>query len=172
MATPYFDVTSTNGDLLLLPQSVRIDGQLAAVAAIAERDVINCYTDSPPYFLFTNQLGLLGFFDASYGTGEDISNQSAPATALVPQLRVYLRGYKQDSSDPNVDPNLKQDMKMAIAEVIQWRMNIWKAMEPGLKSSSETGRNKVFRDDAVEPFPPNWTRWLEKYNSHDPLWGF
>ena len=59
MATPYF---STTNDLGLLPPGMRSDAELANVAALVEPDVISYYTQDPAYFLYTNQLGLQGFF--------------------------------------------------------------------------------------------------------------
>ena len=60
--TTYFDTTA---DKLMLPPSVRNHTELANVAALVEADVLAYFTDDPPYFLYTNQLGLQGFFDAS-----------------------------------------------------------------------------------------------------------
>ena len=171
--TTYFDTTA---DKLMLPPSVRNHTELANVAALVEADVLAYFTDDPPYFLYTNQLGLQGFFDASWGVGEDITNQGAPANAIVPQIRVYLRGYKQNPSDAAVDPNLKLALKRTIAEVITWRINQWTAIEPGVQSSAgqEGGapKSKSFRPGAEDAFPPDWIRWLYPYDSRKLIWGW
>lgn len=173
--TTYFDPNNT-GDKNLLPPGMRSDSELANVASLAEADVIGYYTQEPAYFLYTNQLGLQGFFDASFGVGEDITNQIAPANAVVPQVRVFLRGYKADAADPAVDPNLKLALKRSIAEVIAWRLNQWKEIEPGVASSSGTDagtpKSKTFRATAEDRYPTDWTRWLYPYDSRPQLWGW
>ena len=172
MAT-YF---STAADLGLLPPGMRTDAELANVAALAEADVIQHFTQDPPYFLYTEQLGLQGFIDASIGVGEDITTQAPYAGAVVPQVRVYLRGYKADSADPLVDPNLKYALKRAIAEVIAWRLWQWKQLEPGVSAASGTDggtpKSRTFRPTAEDRFPPEWYRWLLPYDSRPVLWGY
>ena len=173
MAT-YFVVAT---DTALLPPGIRAHAELANVAALAEADVIGAYTDDPAYFLYTTQLGLQGFLDVSIGRGEDITNQSAPSTAVVPQVRVYLKGYKVDSADANVDPNLKLALKRTIAEVIAWRLNQWSGnIEPGVAMSTGTDgsvpKSKSFRPTAEDIFPPGWDRWLRPYDTTQRLWGW
>lgn len=171
--TSYFDTTN---DKTLLPPAYRNHAELANVAVLAESDVIGYFTEDPPYWLYTTQLGLQGFLDASSGTGEDVTNLSAPASAIVPQLRVYLRGYKVDASHANVDPNLKLALKRTIAEVIAWRLNQWTVIEAGMQSVSgqEGGvpKSKSFRPGAEEAFPPDWTRRLYPYDSRKLPWGW
>lgn len=171
--TTYF---STTNDLALLPPGMRADGELANVAALAEADVIGYFVSDPPYWLYTNQLGLQGFFDASLGVGEDITNQSAPASAVVPQVRVYLRGYKADASHADVDPNLKLALKRTIAEVIAWRLWQWKQLEPGVSAASGLDggaqKSRAFRATAEDRFPTDWYRWLIPYDSRPVLWGY
>lgn len=149
---------------------------MANVAALCEADVIGYFTADPPYFLYTNQLGLQGFLDASGGMGEDVTNQGAPSNAIVPQLRVYLSGYKVDASNAAVDPNLRLALKRTIAEVIAWRLNQWKSIEPGVASTSGTDagapKSRVFRATAEDRYPPDWTRWLYAYDSRPILWGW
>lgn len=126
--------------------------------------------------MYTNQLGLQGFFDASFGTGEDITASGAPASAVVPQVRVYLRGYKQDASDPSTDPNLRQALKLTIAEVIAWRLAQWISIEPGVAATAGTDgqipKSKTFRPTAEDRYPPDWTRWLYPYESIPRLYGW
>ena len=173
--TSYFDPTSA-ADRNLLPPSLRGHQELANAAALSEADVIGYYTQDPPYFLYTNQIGLQGFFDASWGTGEDITNPSAPPSAIVPQVRVYLRGYKVDASDASVDPNLKLALKRTIAEVLAWKIAQWTSIEPGVAVSTgtegNTPKSKTFRMTAEDRYPPDWTRWLYPYDSRPIIWGW
>jgi len=89
---------------------------------------------------------------------------------------VFLRGYKVNSQDPNVDQNLYFALKRTIAEVIAWRLNQWKAIEPGVSSTSGTDagtpKSKTFRATAEDKYPPDWTRWLYAYDSRPLLWGW
>lgn len=171
-ATNYFDVTSQT-DKLLLPVSLRNHTELPNVARIAEADVISYFTSDPPYFLYTNQLGLQGFVDASASQGVDISATPPDNTAIFQQLRVYLRGWRPTANDPDTDPNLLVAMKFAIAEVIRWRMNLWAAVEPGVSQASESGgKVRTFRPDAEGAFPPDWTRWLRPFITEQLAWGW
>lgn len=90
--TTYFDVTSES-DLKLLPKEFRRHEQLEEIATLAEADVIGMFTDAPPYYNYTGRATLLEDGITPLETaGEDVSNTGAPSSALVPQLRVYLRG--------------------------------------------------------------------------------
>ncbi len=75
-----------------------------------------------------------------------------------------------------MDPNLKLALKRAIAEVIAWRLNQWKSIEPGVEASSGTDggvpKSKKFRATAEDRYPPDWTRWLYAFDSRPVLWGW
>jgi hypothetical protein len=171
MAT-YFDATSPT-DQALLPKAIRASEELANVAALAEADVIAQYTRSVPYLNFTSREEYLR--DGIVSTevvGEDISNQSAPSNAIVPRLMVFLRGYKVDSADALVDPGLKLAMKRTVAEVTRWRLAQWHKEILISSSSDSIGKSRQYADNAGDAFPPDWNRWLQPYESEEPLWAF
>jgi hypothetical protein len=179
MATPYFD-TKNPATLLLLAPTYRNDPELPNVAALAEAMVIGWYTMNPPYFFYTAasvaNVSQWIWPSTERGGGEDITTQNAPLNAVVPMLRVYLTGYKQDASDVLVDPNLKAALTMAIAEVVTWTLTRWKEIEPGVASVTQSGvagpsKSRVFRPYAESSFPPDWNMLLEPFNSKPVNWG-
>lgn len=175
MPTPYFDATN-EFDTNLLPAALRTDSELLVLAQLVEADVIAHFTRHVPSTAYTAREGVSDeprFGDSGWVTdvvGEDVSNQAAPAGAVVPQIRVYLRGYKADAADPAVDPNLKLALKRAIAEVIRWRLAQWKSEQQALSSSADGGgKSRSYRDSADDPFPKGWDRWVRPFRSDEPL---
>ena len=169
----YFDPKNELADRNLLPPNVRGHSELETVAALAEADVIAHYTRAPGYLNFTaKEAQLQDGIVSTEVVGEDVTNPTPGAGAVVPQLRVYLRGFKADASHANVDPNLKLALRRTIAEVTRWRLHQWNR-EQGLSGSSDTvGKSRTYMANAHDPFPPGWQRWLVPFESDEPLWGF
>lgn len=169
----YFDVTQA-ANKNMLPPAYRNDIELANAAALSEAMVIGYFTMNPPYFFYTAasvaNVSQWIWPSTERGGGEDITNQNAPSTAVVPMLRVYLTGYKVDASDPNVDPNFKLAMQFTIADVVTWTLRRWRATEMGVATSSEQGRSKTFRAYADDSFPPNWDWRLRVFDSRPVNW--
>lgn len=173
MATPYFDV-SNPALLNMLPPGLRSDAELPNAAAYSENMVIGWYTMNPPYFFYTAasvaNVSQWIWPSTERGGGEDITNQNAPSGAVVPLLRVYLSGFKQDASDPNVDPNLKAMLQATIADVTVWTLKRWRTLEIGVDSSSEQNRSKRFRPYSDDAFPPDWNWRLAPFDSKPVNW--
>ena len=179
----YFDPVNSAGDKAMLPYSAQTSKDLANAAALAEASVISYYTGNPPYFLYTTFLtyvkstesispssafGLLGYLER--GVGEDVSDTGLPSTAIVPNLRVYLAGYKADSADANVAPSFKAAMKRTIADVCRWYIMQWSSAQ-GLNSSSDMqAKVRQYRANADDAFPPDWNRWLIPYDKRPVGW--
>lgn len=171
MAT-YFDHT-VQAHKNLLPSDIRTDAELSNVAAIAEADVINEFTRAPGYTNYTSDEELLR--DGIVSTevvGEDITAEGAPSGAIVPTVKVYLRGYKVDADDPATDPNLKLALRRTIAEVIRWRFGQWRREQAVASASDGNSKSRSFRDGSDSSFPPDWDRWLKPFKSEEPLWSF
>lgn len=173
----YFDPTAQKN---LLPPAIRNDPEVANLAPVCEAAVIGWYTMRPPYFFYTAasvaNVSQWIWPSTEGGGGEDITAQGQPLTAVVASLRVYLTGYKVDSSDPNVDPNLKIAMQYTIADVITWNMPRWKSETAGVQAESSAGptgpaKSRTFRPYSESTFPPDWNWRLEPFNSKPVTWG-
>jgi len=152
----YFD--STGNDKLLLVPAVRTNADLANVAAEAEKDVIEHYSDRSHYFWYTARYGA-----PIEGTPELVNANLG--------LYVYLRGYKVDANDAAVDTSLKDALKREIASVIEWRI---KQRDVNLLTTSEadgSGESVQLRPDANAVFPPGFGRRLRRFDIREPVWG-
>jgi hypothetical protein len=175
----YFDPVNTPADANMLPPGIRKNvAELANLVPVCEAAVIGWYTMNPPYFFYTAasvaNVSQWIWPSTERGGGEDISAQNQPATASVPLLRVYLQGYKVDANDPAVDPNFKLAMRITIAVVTAWTLRKWRALEPGVASSSSgaqgAGGSRTFRPYADDAFPPQWHWMLAPYDSRPVAW--
>lgn len=168
----YFDYASADDKKLLL-SSHRTHPDLETVAALAEADVIEHYTERPPEILYTARLGARvdGLITGATGRFEDVTTTGQPSSATVAQRRVYLLGYKTDSGHADVDPALKTALKRAIAEVINWRLSRL-TREPAVDSASDGGgKSRSFSPNSQDAFPPEWSRRLEPFDSREGLVG-
>ena len=154
---PYFDTTEAT-HLVMLPEGIRADSDLANVAAEAEADVIAHFTEGregnsdPVKYLMSRDRTEL-----TDGSGNGIG------------LYVYLMGYEADPAD--AEQNLVAAMRRTIAQVIRWRIqqrekNALRASESG---DAGTFSGFSFRGDAERPFPPGAFRWLGGFDTRRPL---
>ncbi len=161
----YFD-PNDQSHLAFLPPPIRMAETVERMAPIAEADVINHFTEVPrPSASDLQDLSQMG--------GASVTSRlSTQVGSSV--FRVFLRGYEQDADDVDTAayPNLKLDMVRTIAMVIVWRMQQEKREPDALSEASSTGKSITYRSDRLEPFPPNWDRWLRKYDTREPGWGF
>lgn len=155
MAT-YFDST-VQGDKNLLPPAARTNADLANVAARAEKDVINQYTDRAHYIVYTARAG------TSEGSPELINSALG--------IYVYLRGYKVDANDAAVNAGLKDALKNEIADVISWRIARRDVNTLTTSESDGSGKSQSMHPNAVGLFPPGFGRWLRPYDLREPVWG-
>jgi hypothetical protein len=151
----YFDWTA-DADKAFLPPEYRDASELQNVAAIAEADVIEFFTE------YTG--------DTAYKVVSTVREQTDIADSDY--MTVFLRGYEEDADDADVDPGLKRAMKKTIAEVIRWRMDKWKE-SAGLESETDDrGTTRTMMTEFLRgAFPPGWKRWLRPFDSSERAWG-
>ena len=135
--------------LTLIPAPFDEYDNLERVADVAEADIIKFYTKAP-------HLSTLDFFQ---GSGASYSY-------------VYLRGYKTDPDeiDEEMYPTLKKDIQRTIAAVIVWKIQQERRTVDVVSESDPQGKGYVLRADRLEPFPPNWDRWLREYDIRRVTW--
>ena len=154
---PYFDTTDDDHKAML-PPGIRDDGDLADVAADAEADVIDHFTEGPE----GNARPL------RYVAGRD-RTELTDADGDGIGLYVYLMGYAADPA--SAEQNLVAAMRRTIAEVIRWRMAQRKKAPLKASESGDAGTFSgfSFRGDSERPFPPNAFRRLRKYDTRRSL---
>ena len=144
---PYFDVTDTE-HLKLLPIDMREASDIANVAAEAEADVIGRYTEEG-------------------GSADRICTELEDGSGNGIGISVYLNGYSLTPAE--AESNFAADLRREIAGVIRWRLK-QREKDPLIASeSSGEFKGRTFRDDAEQPFPPGFGRWLRNYDTRRPL---
>jgi hypothetical protein len=162
--TTYFDPNDVT-HLALLPPEFREAQDLVDVAAEAEADVINRYTQRAPDLRYTAQFPAVGEGDPVVVLLTD-----RQATLVGDGLYVFLHGYQEDADHASVDPDLKVDLRRAVVELIKWRCRSW-SRDPAVQSEgNRDGMSRAYRDSADEPFPKGWDRWLRKHDTREPAW--
>jgi len=145
---PYFDPTNEE-HLKLLPTDMREASDLTNVAAEAEADVIQYFTSEDPPTSSLDYVELQD--DDGYGIGR----------------YVCLRGYATDPTE--AETFLQTAMRREIAGVIRWRLK-QREKDPLIASeSSGEFKGRTFRNDAEQPFPPGFGRWLRPFDTRRPL---
>lgn len=152
MAT-YFDSAA---DKNLLRPASRTNVDLANVAAEAEKDVIEHYSDRAHYTLYTARHCLPQ-------SGELVNEDLG--------LYVFLRGYKVDAAHADVDPDLKDALKREIAAVIDWRIMQRDVNTLTTSESDGAGKSVSLRPGAEHVFPPGFGRRLRRFDTREPVWG-
>lgn len=167
---PYFDPTDVR-DLALLPPQFRGADDLANVASDVEAEVINHYTrrahDARYTLLQPVAQPPIGFST----TPSFVYTPRGYATDLGNGTLVYLVGYTVDAADTACDPMLKAALKRAIARAIAWRLRQWDRDPTVRTEASPQGQvTRTFREDAVNPFPPEFESSLSKFDSRPAVW--
>jgi hypothetical protein len=153
----YFDYTQAGDKNLLLPAQ-RTNADLVNVAAEAEKDVIEQYTERAHYSWYTARLSL--------------NAELAPEPVNTNLgLYVFLRGYKQNAADPAVDPDLKDALKREIADVISWRFRQRDVNTLTTSESDGAGKSVSLRPDSNATFPRGFGRRLRRFDIREPVWG-
>lgn len=125
---PYFRVSGSQNDLLLLPKLLRDNEDLSAVAAHAEADVITHFTRQ--YY------------------HEDATVLDAGECS---ERYVYLRGFTEDAAEAT--DAFKAAMRRCVAEVIRWRL-ARDSKPANVASEGGKERSKDYRADAESSLPP------------------
>lgn len=150
--TAFFDPSA---DAALVRMEFRDSPELATVAASAEYDVIDFYTKTGRDMRWTAGRTLLPTFvesvDVNLGPFE-----------VAPNMFVMLR---QFNVDPTVcDAVLAGALRRTIAGVIDWRMQQM-SYDPLLTNKSAGDKHATMRANANEPYPRNWNRLLDKFDT-------
>lgn len=165
--TAYFDVTNVD-HLATIPNQLRGDPDLPAIAGSAERDVINYYKFSmktQPTFAHWYRLGSgvpNGLFDPAAVPETD-------AVLIDETNRVYvgLRGYNLDAS--LADAGLAEALRYAIARVIRWRVAQWRRT-PGFLQRGGGGLQETYTQDSEDLLQTGFQRGLEIYDVRPRVW--
>lgn len=151
----YFVVASDTG---LLPPAIRTNADLANVAAEAEKDVIEHYTDRVRPTWYTARVNTV-----SENVGELVNSSLG--------LYVYLRGYKKDANDAAVDADLKDALKREIAGVIAWRLAKRDVNTLTLSEADGSGKSLSLHQSVMSDFPPGFGKKLRRFDTREPAWG-
>lgn len=157
----YFDPDRTV-DLDLLPMESQDASDLNYFATEAEADVIA---------YFTRDLTSTG--TTLWPTVRAPLAEAPVYTAVGDHLGVFLRFYTVNPDD--VDTAAADGaafllaMKRTIAAVVGWRILQSKMNTLAIQETRE-GRHLIKSMLQIEPYPPNWTRWLEPFSTLPPVW--
>ena len=161
MADRYFDPDRST-DLAFLPVESHDATDLDLFASEAEADTIQYYTRD---ISTVNPL--------RWTSIRGPMTMSTVYTALGDNLGVFLRFYTVDPA--LVDTSAADGaafltaMKRTIAALISWRIMQSKM---NLTAIQETrgGRHMIKAPLQIEPYPPNWTRWLDPFSTLPPVY--
>ena len=149
--TQYFDIKT---DTDLLPKEFRASPEIENLSARVERDIVLQYTRR----VSPNTHPLIGL------VGDPFINKGLG-------LVIFLLGYREDADDPETDPDLKVALKDTVADVLEWRLRKNSYTDPMLSSSSDdAGKSINYRQEAREPFPPDWDWRLKAFDVREPSW--
>lgn len=150
-------------DSALLPLESRDATDLDQIATEAEADTIGYYTRD------ITRMSVI-VYDSIYSPS---LTSTVEYTALGDTLGVFLRYYAADPSTLDLNDAevaaFKLAMQRTIATVISWRLLQGKINTIAIQETRE-GRHLIKSMIQIEPFPPNWTRYLEPYCTLPPQW--
>lgn len=157
---PYFDSTDPT-HTALIRNDHRTYSDLANIAAVVERDVINAYTRVP----FVAQAYEQIFTDVTVTT--------PPGSFPIGDGRrfVMLRGF---DADPTLaDPYLVLALRDTIADQIEWRI-AQQSVSPleATRSVQREGTTVTMRSDAGNRFGPHWNARLRSFDITPVLGSF
>ncbi len=149
----YFSATAT-ADLALITLALREHPDLPAIAAGAEADVIEHFT----------QYGAPGARSSdnfTYGSGYHLGNG----------YYVALRQYNPDPAVTTLtEPDLVTALKRVIATVVQWRLSKTGENEALQRVTTALGVGKERVSGFASQFPPTqWEYPLKRWDIRDPV---
>jgi hypothetical protein len=163
MAGRYFDPDKTT-DLAFLPVESQDATDLDLFASEAEADTI---------LFYTRDLNVLNTHLWGWATIRSLAQSPGMGyTPLGDNLGIFLRFYETDPADVATTADATAfvtAMKRTIAAVIGWRISQSKIDTMATQEDSAT-RRVVRSSIHLEPYPPNWTRWLESFSTLPPVW--